>query len=112
MLKVCFQSLTVPHRSYPLYLRQNAFQFWPEKKQVMRFENGVVLLDRNIQYILYSHGYTLTQGSNQGQILNIAPLFDLSIPLNKNIGKPFFPQPKLQPPSETDIDLFDVLSLC
>ena len=46
-------------KKYPLYLR-NSQDSIADAKQQIQFENGIILLDKNIQYLLYINGYTLT----------------------------------------------------
>ena len=46
-------------KSYPLYLRDTSDKIADAKQQI-QFENGIILLDKDIQYLLYINGYVLT----------------------------------------------------
>jgi len=91
------------------------------------FENGIILLDKNIQFISYIHGYQLTLGSCNNKVLYISPLFQLNA-----LGMKFIVDQKLYPPkkkreraheddededldneesSEYELDQFEVLKL-
>jgi hypothetical protein len=35
-------------KTYPLYLKVNPFKIFPDSKHQISFENGLILLDRNI----------------------------------------------------------------
>ena len=46
-------------KCYPLYLRDTSDKIADAKQQI-QFENGIILLDKDIQYLLYINGYVLT----------------------------------------------------
>lgn len=83
----------------------------PDSKHLNHFDNGIVLLDRNIQYLLHLHGHQLYKGSNNGSILGIAPLFDLSLAPTKHLGRKLTILPKIKPVDEDDVDDFSILKL-
>ena len=56
------------------------------------FENGIILLDKNIQYLLYINGYQLTMNSNNNKIMNINEIFSLEY-----LGRMFHIREKLPP---------------
>eukprot|EP00347_Sterkiella_histriomuscorum_P023567 403334148 len=79
------------NNTYPLYLMNNPDKILDTKQQI-QFENAIILLDKNVQFLLYINGYELTQNSNNNKILSINELFDLQY-----LGRAFIVKPKKLP---------------
>jgi len=58
----------------------------------IEFENGIILLDKDVQFLLYINGAKLTHRSNNNRILPISDLFSL-----KSLGIGFCVEEKIRP---------------
>mmetsp|Transcript_5565 Transcript_5565/g.5081 ORF Transcript_5565/g.5081 Transcript_5565/m.5081 type:complete len:111 (-) Transcript_5565:262-594(-) len=68
----------------------------------IQFENGIILLDKNIQYLLYLNGHQLTVEKTLDAILDINALFSLP-----SLGKEFTIKDKQYPPVKNQDSLME-----